>query len=151
MSTRPARDRHGRGVRGPILPHSVPRWRTRAEAFDAAVVEAYAPIQEAFSEQLSNVDVAVDYIPRMQLGASIMPEEVAADGMVPLGRIIPAGVDHRGEPTLPRIVVFRSPIEQRCINQQERAALCRRVLTQLVATYLNVTPAMIDPRFDEDF
>ena len=32
------RDRHGRGLRGPLLPPALPAWRTRAERFDEMVV-----------------------------------------------------------------------------------------------------------------
>ena len=34
------RDRHGRGLRGPLLPPILPAWRTRAERFDELVTSA---------------------------------------------------------------------------------------------------------------
>ena len=49
---RPARDRHGHGMRGPLLPQQTPRYRSAREHFDMAVLEAYAPIQNAFAPQL---------------------------------------------------------------------------------------------------
>ena len=64
---RPARDRHGRGLHGPLLPQQTPRYRSARELFDAAVLEAYAPIQHAFAPQLRGLDLAVDTIPRMRL------------------------------------------------------------------------------------
>ena len=33
------RDRHGRGLRGPLLPPTLPGWRTRAERFDELMSE----------------------------------------------------------------------------------------------------------------
>jgi hypothetical protein len=36
--------RRGRDMRGPLLPPTVPGWRSRAERFDMAVLEAYEPI-----------------------------------------------------------------------------------------------------------
>jgi hypothetical protein len=32
-------------MRGPLLPPTVPGWRSRAERFDMAVLEAYEPIE----------------------------------------------------------------------------------------------------------
>ena len=53
---RPARDRHGHGMRGPLLPQQTPRYRSAREHFDMAVLEAYAPIQNSFAPQLRGLD-----------------------------------------------------------------------------------------------
>lgn len=149
MDINSGRDRHGRGLRGPLLPQATPRFHTRSEQFDTAVLEAYAPIANAFPQELSNLDIAVDTVPRMRLSATdtIFPDEIVADGPVPLGRVIPAGVDRRGIPTRPRIVVFRKPIEARCVNKEERSEILSMVLTTLVANHLGIDPTDIDPDF----
>ena len=77
----------------------------------------------------------------------IMPDEIYADGPIPLGRVLQAGVDRAGNPTRARIVIFRMPIEQRCTNAVERSELLTVVLTALVAHYLNLDPRDIDPNF----
>lgn len=142
------RDRHGRGVRGPVLPVAVPRYRTRSAAFDQAVLDAYAPLHNRYFDHLTGVDLAVDTIPRMRLRPDmIMPDEIFADGPVPLGRVLQAGVDRAGNPTRARIVLFRMPIEQRATNTIERSELLTTVLTALVAHYLNLDPRDIDPNF----
>ena len=143
------RDRHGRGVRGPLMPTKIPRYRRRPELFDAAVLEAYAPIQQQFTVDLESLDIAVDTIPRMRLNMDwdSFPPEVVVDGPVPLGRIIQAGIDIHGYPTRARIVIFRMPIEQRVQGAKERQELLTIVLTQLVAQYLGITPEDIDPHF----
>ncbi|QPK79674.1 metallopeptidase family protein [Corynebacterium lizhenjunii] len=147
---RPARNRHGRGARGPLVAPQTPRYRSRAQLFDAAVLEAYAPIHNAFINELAGLDVAVDTVPRMRLRAdmTVLPDEIVADGPVPLGRLLPAGVDAQGQPTRARMVLFRMPIEQRCVTHTERAELISTVLIALVAVYLNVEPQTIDSRFD---
>lgn len=149
LYVRPARNLRGRGMRGPLLPQQTPRHRSRSQAFDLAVLDAYAPIQNAFAQQLSGLDLAVDTVPRMRLRSdmTIMPDEIIADGPVPLGRIVPAGIDRQGRPTRARLVIFRMPIEQRCASDEEKAELLSTVLTALVANYLNVDPVEIDPRF----
>jgi len=125
-----------------------PRHRTRAESFDVAVLEAYAPIQHSYPEQLAQLDIAVDTVPRMRLRAdAILPDEIVADGPVPLGRVIPAGIDAQGRPTRARLVLFRMPIEQRSATPQEREDLLNGILTALVAQYLNLDPRDIDPDF----
>lgn len=146
---RPFRNRHGRGLRGILLPTAAPRHRTRAEAFDVAVLEAYAPILHRFAEQLQGLDIAVDTVPRMRLRAdmTVLPDEIMADGPVPLGRVIPAGIDARGEPTRARLVIFRMPVEQRVDSPQERQELLMTILAALVANYLNLDPSDIDPGF----
>ncbi|GAB3699313.1 metallopeptidase family protein [Corynebacterium nasicanis] len=149
MHTRTFRDRRGRGVRGPLLPMDAPRYRTRAEAFDVAVLEAYAPLQHSYPEQLAHLDIAVDTVPRMRLRAdmSVLPDEIVADGPVPLGRVIPAGIDAQGQPTRARLVLFRMPIEQRSATPEEREELLTGILTALVAQFLNLDPRDIDPEF----
>ncbi|GAA0212654.1 metallopeptidase family protein [Corynebacterium riegelii] len=146
---RPGRDRHGRGVRGPVLPVGVPRYRSRSQAFDQLVLEMYAPLHNAYFDQLSGVDLAVDTIPRMRLRAdmTVLPDEIVADGPVPLGRVLEAGVDRDGNPTRARFVIFRRPIEQRTTGTEERSELITWVLTALVAYYLNLDPRDVDPDF----
>lgn len=115
-------------------------------AFDQLVLETYAPLHNAYFEQLAHVDLAVDTIPRMRLrpDAALLPEELVADGAVPLGRVLEAGVDRRGNPTRARFVVFRRPVEQRTRTVAERAELIGWVLVALVADYLNLDPRDID-------
>lgn len=151
MPVQSPRNRRGRGPRGPLLPPGTPRHRSVARRFDAAVVDAYQPLLDAYPDQLRNLDIAVDTVPRMRLrpDMTVFPEEIAADGPVPLGRVIPAGVDSRGRPTRARIVVFRKPVEQRCTGVEERTELLRRILTQLVAAHLNMDPSDIDPGFHD--
>ncbi|MBX8996815.1 metallopeptidase family protein [Corynebacterium testudinoris] len=149
MHTRSFRDRHGRGLRGPQVPMAAPRYRSRATSFDVAVLEAYAPLQHSYAQQLAQLDLAVDTVPRMRLRAdmTVLPNEIIADGPVPLGRIIPAGIDSSGQPTRARLVVFRMPVEQRTANAQERQDLLTTILTALVANYLNLDPRDIDPDY----
>lgn len=148
MYIRPARNRHGRGVRGPLLPATLPRHASRSSLFDTTVLEAYAPIAERFPQQLAGLDIAVDTVPRMRLDARapLVSDEVMTDGPVPLGRVIPAGVDELGRPTRARIVIFRMPIELRCLDAPSRQHLLRRVLAYLVAQHLNLLPEDVDPQ-----
>lgn len=149
METKQYRQRHGRGIRGPLLPENTPRFKTRSQRFDATVLEAYAPLQQRFAEQLQTLDVAIDTVPRMRIRpeTAMASDEIASDGPVPLGRLIPAGVDQRGRPTRARIVIFRMPIMHRCVNREEELRLLEAVFKYLVASFLNMLPTDIDPNF----
>jgi hypothetical protein len=145
--------RHGREVRGPLLPPTVPGWRSRAERFDMAVLEAYEPIERSWQNRVSTLDVAVDEIPRISPRDPEnvqFPPEVVADGPIALARLIPAGVDVRGNATRARIVLFRKPIERRAKDSAELTELLHEILVAQVATYLGVEPSVIDPTIDGD-
>jgi len=134
-------------MRGPLLPTTVPGWRSRGERFDMAVLEAYEPIERRWHSRLSTLDVAVDEIPRIapkDPDSVQWPPEVVADGPIALARLIPAGVDVRGNATRARIVLFRKPIERRAKDTDELAELLHEVLVAQVATYLGVDPDVID-------
>lgn len=145
--------RRGRDMRGPLLPPTVPGWRSRAERFDMAVLEAYEPIEQRWRERLSGLDVAVDEIPRISAkdpDSVQWPPEVVADGPIALARLISAGVDARGSATRARVVLFRKPIERRAKDTVELAELLHEILVAQVATYLDVEPSVIDPTIDDD-
>jgi predicted Zn-dependent protease with MMP-like domain len=145
--------RRGRDMRGPLLPPTVPGWRSRAERFDMAVLEAYEPIERRWQDRVSELDIAVDEIPRIAAKdpESVQwPPEVIADGPIALARLIPAGVDIRGNATRARIVLFRKPIERRAKDTVELGELLHEILVAQVAIYLDVDPSVIDPTIDDD-
>lgn len=140
-------------MRGPLLPNTVPGWRSRAERFDMAVLEAYEPIERRWQQRLTGLDVAVDEVPRIAARdpESVQwPPEVVADGPVALARLIPAGVDVRGEATRARLVLFRKPIERRAKDSVDLTDLLHEILVAQVATYLGVEPSVIDPTLEQD-
>jgi predicted Zn-dependent protease with MMP-like domain len=139
------RDRHGRGLRGPLLPASLPAAATRSEQFDALVVEVLEPIEARFAEALDNLDVAVDDVPdvRWVADGSDMPG-LLLDGSVPLSRLVPVGVDGSGLPTRARIVLYRRPLEARAKDPEELAELVHDVLIEQIAGYLGIEPDSLD-------
>ncbi|MBF6078770.1 metallopeptidase family protein [Nocardia beijingensis] len=140
--------RRGRGVRGPMLPPTVPAWRTRGQKFDRLVLEAFAPLDSRWHDRLTKLDIAVDDVPKIRPlhpDSVTWPDEVVADGPVPLSRLIPAGVDRHGAATRARVVLFRKPLELRASDPDDLVDLLREVLVQQVATYLGVDPDVIDP------
>ena len=118
-----------------------------------AVLEAYEPIERRWQQRLTGLDVAVDEIPRISPkdpDSVQWPPEVVADGPIALARLIPAGVDVRGEATRARIVIFRKPIERRAKDSDDLTDLLHEILVAQVATYLGVEPSVIDPSIEDD-
>src|SRR6202000_1369851 len=113
---RARRDRHGRGLRGLLYPSDLPAARSRAERFDALVLEALEPIEARWRTELTDLDVAVDDVPDLRLNPDhsvVWEDGVLEDHDVPLARLVPAGVDRRGQPTRARIVVYPRAVEGR--------------------------------------
>jgi predicted Zn-dependent protease with MMP-like domain len=137
MSSRHRRDRHDRGVRGPLLPSTLPGYRTRGELFDELVLDAVERLERRWSAQLEGVEFAVEDVP---------PSDPAPweRGEVPLGRLFPA------DPPLPtRIVVYRRPVETRADDRDDLAHLVNDVVVEQVAHLLGVEPEEVDPRHGE--
>src|SRR5262249_27798482 len=56
-------DRPGRGLRGRLVPASVPLARTRAEIFDDLVLDTVESLEQRYSRELSGVEFAVEEVP----------------------------------------------------------------------------------------
>ncbi|MCZ4509788.1 metallopeptidase family protein [Streptomyces sp. ActVer] len=134
------RDRHGRGMRGPVAPPQVPLSASRAEVFADLVQDSVERLERRWP-QLADIDFLVLEVPRLDPAR----DEGWADETVPLGGTIPA---HEGRPS--RVVVYRRPVEIRTKGRDERAALVHEVVVEQVAELLGLTPETVDPRYGED-
>lgn len=124
------RDRRGRGLRGPLLPPTLPGWRTRSEEFDDALLAAVEQLERSWAKELSKVEFGVEEVPP----SDPSPWEGAA---VTLGRYFPAD----GPAGLPdRIVLYRRPIQSRCESRAELGLLVSLVLAEQVAHLLGRDP-----------
>lgn len=125
-----------------MFPASLPGATSRSERFDALVIEALEPIETRWREELTKLDVAVDDVPDVR---GTVPEDgVLNDGDVPLSRLVPAGLDRKGLPTRPRIVVYRRPLEARAKDPVELAEMVHEVLVVQIAAYLGVDPEVVE-------
>lgn len=128
------RDRHGRGLRGPLVPPHLPAWRTRAERFDELVVAAADDLAR-HCPQVGSIQFAVEEVP---------PSDPAPwEHGVVLGRGF-AAQPRAG--LLSRIVVYRRPVASRAREDAELAGLVRRVVVEQVALVLGRGPDEIDPQ-----
>ncbi|UFU02219.1 metallopeptidase family protein [Ruania suaedae] len=131
------RDRHGRGVRGPLIPPALPGWRTRSERFDESVLTILEHVERHLGDALDGLEIGVEEVPP----SNPAPWE---SGAVPLGRYFAAdpaaGLPHR-------IVVYRRPVVARAEDELELTALVHDVLVEQIAQMLGRSPEDIDPDF----
>ena len=132
MSRAKRRDRHGRGLRGPLAPPEVPISLTRSEKFDDLVREEVQRIVSPWSERLAGVEFAVEDVPQPD------PDETR----VPLSAT-------RTVDGTPRVVVFRRPVESRAgasgQGERELVRLIRDLVVEEVAALLGVPPEEVEP------
>ena len=137
------RDRHGRGLRGRLVPPGVPLYRSRADQFDDLVLEAVARLEPRWETELSDVEFAVQEVPDV--------DTMGEDG-VPLARIVrgsPDASDPASPAAGPRIVLFRRPLMARAEDEDELSDLVFDVVVEEFAEILGVDPEVIDPGYGE--
>jgi zinicin-like metallopeptidase len=135
--TGPARDRHGRGPRGPlVLPGAyldvetpVPTPRDRFDDLVGSLVDRHL---RRWPEELAEVQFATEDVPDI-------PTEWGHEP-VPLGALVRARADQPA-----RIVVFRRPVELRARSRTDQIALVNDVLVEHIADLLGREPTDIDP------
>lgn len=132
---RPRRDRHGRGLRGRLVPASVPLARTRAEIFDDLVLDTVESLERRYSHELAGVEFAVEEVPP---DLNVYDTDVLEDGDVPLARLLPGRPDRTDTP--PRIVLYRRPLEFRAVDRDDLADLVHDVIIEQVANLLGLDP-----------
>jgi len=164
------RDRHGRGLRGVLVPPDVPLHRTRAEQFDDLVLQAVARLEPQWEAHLSGVEFAVEEIPPADATAA------GSRGPVPLSRLEqgsappdqprppePRDPGPRPEPLIareardaeagqpephpPRIVVYRRPLMIRADGEEELGDLVFDVVVEEFARLLGIDPRDVDPGY----
>ncbi|MFF9349649.1 metallopeptidase family protein [Streptomyces sp. NPDC014734] len=131
------RDRHGRGMRGPVAPPQVPLSVSRAESFRDLVQDSVERLERRWP-QLADVDFMVLDVPGIAA-----PE--AAEETVPLGHAVSA---EKNRPA--QIVIYRRPVEIRAKNRDERALLVHEVVVEQVADLLGLSPESVDPRYGQE-
>ncbi|MBE1565738.1 metallopeptidase family protein [Nonomuraea africana] len=136
------RDRHGRGLRGPLAPSYVPIARSRSERFDDLVLDAVDRLKPQWGKQLAAVEFAVEEVPPVsELGDG--PGRLGTEP-IPFGRADTAsGADPAS------VVIYRRPLEARARDRDMLGALVHDTVVEQVATLLGLSPETVDPGYDE--
>ena len=130
--SRPKRDRHSRGIKGPLIPHSVPIYETSADRFERLVVEATEDFQIRLGAKLANIQIGLEEIPNNR-------DLVLSEISVPLGRA------EIGNPS--QVILYRRPIETRTFGLEELDRKIRDVLAELIGSIIGLRPIDIDPDY----
>jgi predicted Zn-dependent protease with MMP-like domain len=149
------RDRHGRGLRGRLVPPEVPLYRSRAQQFDDLVLEAVARLEPRWETELSDVEFAVQEVPDADLLDSDGPGGLGSglgSGGIPLARVVRGSLD-TSDPSAPasgpRIVLFRRPLLARAEDEEELSELVFDVVVEEFAEILGVDPETVDPGYSD--
>ncbi|MEU8505569.1 metallopeptidase family protein [Streptomyces brevispora] len=126
------RDRHGRGMRGPVAPPQVPLSASRADSFRDLVQDSVERLERRWP-QLAEVDFVVLDVP------------TTGEETVPLGSALSAEKERPAQ-----IVVYRRPVEIRTKSRDERALLVHEVVVEQVADLLGLSPESVDPRYGQE-
>lgn len=133
------RDRRGRGLRGRLVPATVPLARTKAEIFDDLVLDTVETLERRFAKELAGVEFAVEDVPPE---LNVYDSDVLEDGEVPLARLLPGRPGRQEVP--PRIVLYRRPLEFRAMDREDLADLVHDVIIEQVANLLGIDPDELD-------
>jgi hypothetical protein len=166
------RDRHGRGLRGSLVPPGVPLHRTRSERFDDLVLLAVSQLEPRWEAELSRIEFGVEEIPpilpdtgdpepvplaRLEPGSarlgrgeagSARPGRIEPEASSPLPAPREAAGLRRDTPDQPaRIVLYRRPLLARADGEEELAELVLDVIVEQFAHWLGVDPQTVDPGY----
>jgi len=135
MARRVRRDRHGRGLRGPLAPPTSPATVPLADRFGDLVAAAVDRTEPRWGRHLDAVDIEVVDAPPAPAGS----DEVLL-------------AEHRTGPG-PRtvtLVVYRRPVELRTPEHRARVDLVRDLVAEELGAALGLPPEDVDPSYDVD-
>ena len=134
------RDRHGRGLRGPlVLPNALGARRaaplrpaTRVAFFDDAVDAAVDRVARQCPEALAGISVGVEDVPHF--------DPAWAHGRVPLASAVEASGARPAQ-----VVVYRRPLEHRAASRQGLRILVYRTVVEQLSALTGRSVEEIDP------
>jgi len=132
------RDRRGRGMRGILLPPSTPAWRSRAERFDDAILDAVETLERRAGKRVSRIEFAVEEVPP----ETIDPLSRTYDDETGVA-LASSWAATRTEPA--RVVLYRRPIESRAPHAEDLEDFVRDLVVEQVADLLGLDPDELDP------
>lgn len=134
------RDRHGRGLRGPLARSNAltsriaqpPRPATKADFFNDAVRASLDRIGRQCPEALIGVMVGIEDVPPVDGGW-------AAD-RVPLAAALEGTIDRPGQ-----VVIYRRPLEHRAMTRRGLRILVYRTIVEQLSALTGRSVEEIDP------
>ena len=134
--SRRRRNRHGRGLRGQLIPPHLPGSRSRAERFDEWVMESAQRLERLWGERILDLQMVVQDIPADL--ETMTPQSLR--GL--LGTSIPAAPNRP-----PTIIVYRHPVELAAAGFIPPNELIHDVVVEQTAELLGMAPEAVDPAY----
>ena len=134
------RDRHGRGIRGPLARSNAltgriaqpPRPASKADFFNDAVHSALDRIGRQCPEALFGVTVGIEDVPPVDGGW--------ATGRVPLAAALEGTAERPGQ-----VVIYRRPLEHRAMTRRGLRILVYRTIVEQLSALTGRSVDEIDP------
>jgi Zincin-like metallopeptidase len=134
------RDRHGRGLRGPLaLPNSLtarraqpPHPATKADFFTEVVHDAVDRVGLQCPDVLVGITFGIEDVPHFDIAGS-------AD-QVPLAAALEGTADQPGQ-----VVIYRRPLEHRAVSRRGLRILVYRTIVEQLAALTGRSVEEIDP------
>ncbi len=143
------RDRHGRGLRGPLAlpnpitsrPVGVPQRPRGLAYFLLCVQDAVAEVASHCPDVIDEIDIGVDEVP----DARTLWNDIGEYDAVPLAAAVEAvGGQH------PRVVIYRRPLERRAADREDLHELVHETLVDQLVALTGRSVDEIDPDQGED-
>ncbi|WOQ17990.1 metallopeptidase family protein [Raineyella sp. W15-4] len=139
------RDRHGRGLRGPLAlpnpwtgrPVRAPHPPDDREYFAGALADAIAAIAATAPRVLDGISVGMEDVPDL-------PASWAHDS-VPLAAAVESPDGRAAE-----VVLYRRPLQLRAASREGLRILVRRTLVEQLSVVTGLPPDEIDPEGESD-
>lgn len=130
------RNRHGRGLRTPLLPSKVPAALSRSSQFDEYVLDSAERLHQLWGPPIESIEFHVEEIP------PDLETLAALGGWVPLGT-------HRSETTKhpAAIVIYRHPVEVAARVADRVPELVHDAVVEQAAELLGLSPEAVDPTY----
>ncbi|GAB3521451.1 metallopeptidase family protein [Arthrobacter monumenti] len=130
------RNRHGRGLRSPLLPPGAPASLSRSQQFDQYVLESAERLHQLWGSVIDSIEFQVEDIPPQ------LEELAALGGCAPLGTFRPETSD---DPAA--IVIYRHPVQTAARGHGEVSELVHDAVVEQAAELLGIAPEAVDPMY----
>ncbi len=127
------RDRHSRGLVGPLIPHTAPSYLTPTQTFEELLKLAIEDFSIRLGSDFEQIEITLEEIPSFR-------DLALAEDSVPLGRLERINSI--------KIVIYQRPIEIRCKDLIKLDRLIRDTLAELIGLALVLRPIDIDPEYE---
>lgn len=127
------RDRHSRGLVGPLIPHTAPNYLTPSQTFEKLLDLAIEDFSIRLGSEFDQIEITLEEIPSFR-------DLALAEESVPLGRL--------EKTSSIKVVIYQKPIEIRCKDLIKLDRLIRDTLAELIGLALVLRPSDVDPEYE---